>query len=1031
MGFDDYNDDLLDDIYDDEYLAHIGTPHEGTIPHSGRYEYGSGEHAFQRDHTLYAEIAKRKAKKMDWKDIALELGIVNRFGKPDEAQIKAKWSNAKAEHDAALHATVVRMHEEEGKGWTQIGRELGIGEQTVRHFYKAERGVRTSMTRNTANVLKEYVDKNRYIDISSGVNDYLGVTENRMKNAVELLKDDGYNVYSIKLDQAGTDHKTTYTVLTPPDCDYQELSDHRFDIRFPRQDTKVVDDAGNLVGIGLRHPTPIDPKRLQVVYNEEGGVLKDGLIELRPGVADLSLGSALYSQVRINVNDTHYLKGMAMYNPDLPPGIDVRFNTNKHIGTPLMSDNKNDEQVLKPMKRNKFTGEIDWSNPFGSSISPDGQMLIDDKNGNKVLSACNVVRFEGEWQEWKNSLAAQFLSKQPVKLAERQLKLTSDEKRAELEEIMNLTNPEVKKQLLISYADKCDALSYELKAAPFTGQQVNVLLPFPELGDNEAYAPNYKDGTRIALVRYPHQGTWEIAELTVKNTGSPAEKVLGKNVTDVVGINHNVADRLSGADFDGDFVITIPLNDKVRIRSIDQLEGLKGFDPKEVYHKIDGMKIMTEEQKGREMGIISNLITDMTIKGASEEHLTWATKHALTVIDAPKHQLNYKQSEIDNHIDELKKLYQTDPVTGKTGGSSTIISRAKSPILVPEKKDWYASSKSIGPNGEKIYENTGESFQKGTLKGIQLKNGEYVDVRKEKDSGRYYYTATDPNTSKNIRKYVTDDDFPDSIENLKKNRTVSINKDKKGKLFYLRTDPTTGKKVRVYAEESDFKSIKTIEKKDEIKKMEAFSDAYKLTSGGSKENPGYLIEAKYADFANDMKSYANQARQEWLKTPTYKRDPEMAKKYKNEVDSLNKKLKDAVMNRPLERQAQLLCNRHVALAKEENPGLSKDEIKKLKGRMIVTARGIVNAKKKRIVPTDAEWEAIQNKAISPTKLRTILENSDLDVIKEKATPRSTRTITPAMEALAKSMSSTGASLTQIADRLHISTTSVKNILKGG
>ena len=30
-------------------LYHIGTPHQGNIPHSGRYEYGSGENA--RQHT--------------------------------------------------------------------------------------------------------------------------------------------------------------------------------------------------------------------------------------------------------------------------------------------------------------------------------------------------------------------------------------------------------------------------------------------------------------------------------------------------------------------------------------------------------------------------------------------------------------------------------------------------------------------------------------------------------------------------------------------------------------------------------------------------------------------------------------------------------------------------------------------------------------------------------------------------------------------------------------------------------------------
>ncbi len=97
-------------------------------------------------------------------------------------------------------------------------------------------------------------------------------------------------------------------------------------------------------------------KRLAIRYAEDGGSKADGVIYVRPGVDDVSLDGSRYSQVRIAVDGTHYIKGMAMYKYDLPDGVDLMFNTNKSDTT----GNKLD--ALKPMKTDSPT------NPFGSSI---------------------------------------------------------------------------------------------------------------------------------------------------------------------------------------------------------------------------------------------------------------------------------------------------------------------------------------------------------------------------------------------------------------------------------------------------------------------------------------------------------------------------------------------------------------------------------------------------------------------------------------------------------------------------------------
>ena len=1007
------------DILDSDFLEHIGTPHEGLVPHSGRYEYGSGEHAYQRGQDFYTAYKRLELKGLKQKEIAKELGVVDRNGEPNINRLRAKLSNAKMERRAAMSNMAMRL-KEEGHNNSEIGRIMGINESSVRSLLDPAKAARNDLNRKTAETLKEYIDKNRYVDISDGVNVQLGVTDNRIKNAVALLEEEGYIKQMIQVDQLGTDHKTTITVMTPPDCTYEELSEHRYDIRYPGQDGRKVDEAGDILSLGAVPPTSISSDRILIRYNEEGGINKDGCIELRRGVEDISLNGNRYAQVRIGVDGTHYLKGMAVYSDNIPPGYDIVFNTNKHLGT-------DPYKVFKPMETDK-SGKIDMLNPFGSSYTT---LQYTDANGDIRQSAINVVRKEGEWAQWDKNLASQFLSKQPINLAQRQLGLSVKDKTQELDDILALTNPAVKQTLLLKYADKCDSLAVDLKAAPFARQQFHVILPFPELRDNECYAPNYPDGTRVALVRYPHGGTFEIPELTVRNLGSPAARVIG-NAPDAIGINSHVAERLSGADFDGDAVIVIPLSDKVRVRSKPALEGLKDFDPKEKYPYYEGMKVISEQTKQNEMGRVSNLITDMTIKGAPDDYIAAAVRHSMVVIDAEKHKLNYKQSEKDNRIAELKKTYQDDGEGH--AGASTIISRASSEVDVKSRKDWYPSSTSIGPNGEKIWtEKKNDTYKKGTLKGIPLKDGSLVMPRTEKKSGKLYYTKDDPNTGKKVRVYISKDDFDGDIDELKKGRTVTVLTDKNdGRLYYLRTDPSSGKKVRVYSDPGDFSKLETRERTQKSTRMAEETDAYRLTSGGSKERTKYPMENVYAEYANAMKSLANRARLAYTQTGNLKRDPEAAKKYKAEVASLNSKVKAIEAHAPVERQAQLLGNRVVALKKEANPNMDKDDVSKLKARAISRARDyITNANgKPSLTLTDREWEAIQSGAISHSKLRKILDYADLDDLRKRATPKATKTITPAMESLAKSMEASGYTTAQIADRLGISSSSVYNIVSG-
>lgn len=669
----------------EQHLAHYGTPRR-----SGRYPYGSGDEANQRNRDFLGEVAKLKAQGLSEPKIAEGLGLTT-------TQLRARKSIANAERKAADVSLARRLREERGMSNVAIGERMGINESSVRALLAEGANARADLLQTTANMLKDEVSSKGLVDIGSGVENHLGVSKEKLGTAVAILKEQGYEVHSVQVNQIGTgpNNKTLVKVLAPPGTTYRDIVSDISKIQTLDQVGKISDDGGRSF-YGLLPPIPISPKRVGINYAEDGGDAADGVIYVRPGVKDVDLGGASYAQVRINVGGTHYLKGMAFYKDDLPEGVDLLFNTNKKKGTPMMGDK--DNTVLKAQKD-------DPDNPFGAAVRQIGERN-DRGELTKVTSAMNIVNEAGDWDKWSRNLSSQTLSKQSSVLAKSQLDMTYEKKRAQFEEIKNLTNPAVRQKLLKDFSEGVDSSAIHLKAAALPRSSWHVLLPFNSLKENEIYAPNYRDGERVALIRYPHGGTFEIPELTVNNKARVPKAAIG-SAKDAVGINAEVAKRLSGADFDGDAVLVIPNNQR-RIQSTPALEKLKDFDPQAAYPAYEGMPKMSAKSKGTQMGLVSNLITDMTIQRASTDELARAVKHSMVVIDAEKHNLNYKLSAQENGIPALMQKYQ-----GRSqGGAATLISRATSTVKVRDYQERAASrGGSIDPKtGKKIYEPKGEPY---------------------------------------------------------------------------------------------------------------------------------------------------------------------------------------------------------------------------------------------------------------------------------------------------------------------------------
>lgn len=906
--------------------------HYGIKRRSGRYPWGSGENPYQHSGDFLSRVQELRNQQFtytdeDGKTYTGDLAIAKSMGLTT-SQLRVQLSLANAER-RSIDVAQAKALREKGMSTNKIAEEMGIAESSVRSLLNSNSEARMNQAQKTADFLREQVNNKGMIDVGTGTELELGISKERMNQALYILQMEGYKVYGGGVPQATNPGKqTNLKVLCPPNAQHKDI--FQYDKINSLKDYKSY-DGGDTFKPAFQYPSSLDSKRLQINYAEEGGKDKDGLIELRRGAADLSLGESNYAQVRIMVDGTHYLKGMAVYSDDLPDGVDVRFNTNKPVGTPMT-------KVLKPIKD-------DPSNPFGALVKErGGQSYYTDKDGNEHLSLVNKTREEADWTEWANRVPSQFLSKQPIDLATKQLNLAKADKADEYAEIMALENPTVKKRLLQSFADDCDTAAVHLYAAALPRQQYHVILPVPQMKDNEIFAPNYENGETVALIRYPHGGTFEIPILKVNNRQPDALKMIGATSSDAVGINATVAERLSGADFDGDTVMVIPCNSnrtRVRIAATHQLEGLKGFDPKNEYAERPGMTYMKYKRAdGSEvdntqlqMGKISNLITDMTLRGATEDELARAVRHSMVVIDAAKHKLDYKQSEIDNGIASLKKKYQGsyDEDGHYHEGAATLISRAKSQQSVTKRQ-----------GSPKIDPKTGEL------------------IWKEVDEPTY--------TNKNGQ-------------------------------IVRRTQAST--------------------------KMAEAKDARSLISPGNT-----AMEKIYADYANTMKAYANQARLEIVHTKDIPYSPEANAKYKNEVDSLDAKLKLALLNAPRERQAQTIANAIVAAKVESNPNMTKGERKKASQQALVEARLSVGAHRQSVKLTEKEWEAIQAGAISKTQLEKIIANTDLDSLRTWATPRATTSLSNAKILRIKALYEAGNTTAEIAKAIGVSASTVNKYLNG-
>lgn len=649
--------------------------HTGVKRRSGRYPWDPLLH-LPKNYKFIEDRDELKKRGLSDNEIAKEMGL-------STTVYRSKVTIAKEELKEYNMQRIAKL-QSEGMIIDDIAKTIGTTGQTVRNYLeeiknpnKTARAKRVQ-TEAVAQTLEDAVKRSKYIDVGKGVEIQMGISKEKLKSGLNALVESGeYEVHNLRIAQVtDKNNSTPVKVLTKKGVERSEIYKNMDKVR-PVEEFAINGDARMFQQ--MERPKSIGWDRVHIRYaipegqkghgTNDDGAMMDGAMFLRPGVKDLNLGKASYAQVRIAVGDTHYLKGMALYGTEemfknVPKGTDIIFNTNK-------TANKTPQEVLKELKKNPEGGApIDGPNPFGATVKRQNTLLdskgnpvykpgVKDRFGNKVpqIGSVNIVNEEGDWGNWSKALSAQFLSKQPTTVVHERLKATMKQVQDEYESIQKVTNPVIKKQLMESFVSDLESKQVHMKAAAPKGFQGHVILPVPDMKENEVYAPNYKNGEKVVLIRYPHGGRFEIPELTVNNN-SVARKMISKDSPDAIGIHPKVASKMSGADFDGDTAYVIP-NNKGKFKSRDSLKELKNFDPNMYADKPGTFTPITKRYQQTLMGVVSNLITDMTLQGAPSNEIARAVKHSMVVIDAEKHKLNYKRSAEENGIDALMKRYMT------------------------------------------------------------------------------------------------------------------------------------------------------------------------------------------------------------------------------------------------------------------------------------------------------------------------------------------------------------------------------------
>jgi DNA-directed RNA polymerase specialized sigma24 family protein len=207
--------------------------HYGVKRRSGRYPWGSGEHPFQRSGDFLARVEELESDpefvyidtKGEWgpkgKEYKGQTGVAHSLGL-SSTELRVQKGLAKDERRAIDVATAKSLVYDKGLSKMEAGRRMGINESTVRSLLDEVSESRMKAAKNTADKLREEVESKGTIDISKGVERYLGVSSTKLEEARYILEREGYIFFN---SGNSYEHKSSTICFNP----FLNLSFHPLD----------------------------------------------------------------------------------------------------------------------------------------------------------------------------------------------------------------------------------------------------------------------------------------------------------------------------------------------------------------------------------------------------------------------------------------------------------------------------------------------------------------------------------------------------------------------------------------------------------------------------------------------------------------------------------------------------------------------------------------------------------------------------------------------------------------------------------
>ena len=180
-----------------DILMHYGMPRR-----SGRYPWGSGDNPYQHSGDFLSRVDELKKTGLSETEIADTLGLTT-------TQLRIQKSLAKDER-RALQVSTAKGLKEKGYSLNEIAKEMGFtNDSSVRSLLNENSEVRMNQSRKTAEFLKEQINKKGMLDVGTGVERELGISKEKLNEALYILELEGYPVYGGRISQVTNPGKKT------------------------------------------------------------------------------------------------------------------------------------------------------------------------------------------------------------------------------------------------------------------------------------------------------------------------------------------------------------------------------------------------------------------------------------------------------------------------------------------------------------------------------------------------------------------------------------------------------------------------------------------------------------------------------------------------------------------------------------------------------------------------------------------------------------------------------------------------------